>query len=215
MPRRKSVVAASLCVLAAGMSLGYASQRNQAPALTAQDYIDIEQLYVAYTHAIDFGDPEGHAYAAVFVPDGVFALVIRKPNTPAGSGSATSGPSPCPTTAPWHAGERAVIRGSIPDGDGSDVCIATLNGADDLANMAKGFHTAFFPNTRHIYTNLRITPTAEGAHGFVYFNQLDVSTKPPTTTVSGVYEDTLVKTADGWRFKKRVHTHDGPYDEPS
>ena len=215
MARRTSVVATSLCVLAVATSLGYASQRNQAPVLTAQDYIDIEQLYIAYTHAIDFGDTDGRDYAAVFVPDGVFALVIRKPAASARSGATATAPNPCPTTAPWHVGEQAVIRGSIPDKDGSDVCIATLNGADNLANMAKGFHRVNGTTSRHVYTNLRITPAPKGAHGFVYFNQLDVSTKPPTTTVSGIYEDTLVKTADGWRFEKRVHTHDGPYDEPS
>ncbi len=96
-----------------------------------------------------------------------------------------------------------------------DVCIATLNGSDDLANMAEIFHQVNGTTSRHVYTNLRITPAPEGARGFVYFNGLDVSTKPPTNTVSGIYEDTLVKTPDGWRFKKRVHTHDGPFAEPS
>ncbi len=208
MPRWAKVVAVSLFVVAAGMSLGLVSQRDDAASLTPRDYIEIEQLYMAYAHAIDFGESEGRDYAALFVPDGVFALVIPNP-------IATAAPSRCPTTAPWHAGDTAMIRGSVPAKAGLDVCIATLTGSDDLANMAETFHQVNGTTSRHIYTNLRITPAPEGARGFVYFNGLDVSTKPPTNTVSGIYEDTLVKTPDGWRFKKRVHTHDGPFAEPS
>lgn len=42
----------------------------QAAELTTQDYIDIQQLYARYNHAIDSGDAEG--WAATFTPDGVF-----------------------------------------------------------------------------------------------------------------------------------------------
>jgi hypothetical protein len=38
--------------------------------LTTQDYIDIQQLYATYNHAIDSGDAE--AWAATFTPDGTF-----------------------------------------------------------------------------------------------------------------------------------------------
>ncbi|MBL8267225.1 nuclear transport factor 2 family protein [Steroidobacter sp.] len=41
-----------------------------AAELTTQDYIDIEQLYATYNHAIDAGD--GEAWAATFTPDGTF-----------------------------------------------------------------------------------------------------------------------------------------------
>ena len=199
MPRWNKVVALSLFVVVAGASLGLVSQRPQVAALTAEDYIEIEQLYFAYTHAIDLGEPEGRDYAAVFVPDGVFALVMPNP-----------GPSGCPTRgAPWHVGNPDAIRGSMPDKAGLDMCIFTLNGSDDLANMAVGFHQVNGTTSRHIYTNLRITPAPDGARGLVYFNAHDVSTKPPTNTNSGIYEDTLVKTPNGWRFKKRVLTLDG------
>ena len=215
MQGRTSVVMATLCVLAVWINSVGALQERHTGTLTTQDYIDIQQLYIAYTHAIDFGEPDGRDYAAVFVPDGVFALVIPMPTVPAGSSVPTTTPAaPCPTIAPWHAGNRTAIRGSVPDKAGMDVCIATLNGSGDLADMAESFHKVNGTTSRHVYTNLRITPSPEGAHGFVYFNQLDVSTKPPTTTVSGIYEDTLVKTAQGWRFKKRVHTHDGPFGTP-
>jgi len=41
-----------------------------ADGLSTQDYIDIEQLYATYNHAIDSGD--GEAWAATFTPDGTF-----------------------------------------------------------------------------------------------------------------------------------------------
>ena len=58
MPRWNTVVALSLFVVAAGTSLGLVSQRHHVASLTAEDYIEIEQLYFAYTHAIDLGEPD-------------------------------------------------------------------------------------------------------------------------------------------------------------
>ena len=42
-----------------------------AEGLTQQDYIEIQQLYARYNHAIDSGDAEG--WADTFTADGVFA----------------------------------------------------------------------------------------------------------------------------------------------
>jgi ketosteroid isomerase-like protein len=42
----------------------------QAAELTTQDYVEIQQLYARYNHAIDSGDAEG--WADTFTPDGVF-----------------------------------------------------------------------------------------------------------------------------------------------
>ncbi len=42
----------------------------RAADFTPQDYIEIEQLYAQYNHAIDSGDAEG--WAATFTPDGTF-----------------------------------------------------------------------------------------------------------------------------------------------
>jgi hypothetical protein len=54
------------------LGIGEVVEMNQPsqPILTAQDYIDIQQLYAAYAWAVDTGDGPGRA--AVFTPDGTF-----------------------------------------------------------------------------------------------------------------------------------------------
>lgn len=65
------------------------------------------------------------------------------------------------------------------------------------------------PNLRHWNTNLVITPTAEGASGAVYLMFLNVAERPATVGNAGKYEDTLVRTPQGWRFKTRVNRIEG------
>ena len=122
--------------------------------LTTQDYIDIQQLYARYNHAIDGGDADG--YAALFTPDGSFNA---------------------------NRGHDALVA-----------FIKNRNGA----------------NLRHWNTNLVITPTADGAKGSVYLMFLDVSARPARVGNAGKYDDTLVKTPQGWRFKTRVNRLEGP-----
>ena len=52
------------------VALAVASTAVYAADLTTEDYIEIEQLYATYNHAIDSGD--GEAWAATFTPDGTF-----------------------------------------------------------------------------------------------------------------------------------------------
>jgi hypothetical protein len=54
----------AVVMLLAGFTSAHAAE------LTTQDYVDIQQLYARYNHAIDSGDAEG--WAATFTPDGVF-----------------------------------------------------------------------------------------------------------------------------------------------
>ena len=65
-------------------------------------------------------------------------------------------------------------------------------------------------NRRHWNTNLHIVGTPEGAKGSVYLMLVDVIAKPPAIVATGSYTDTLVKTADGWRFKTRTTQMDKP-----
>lgn len=63
---------------------------------------------------------------------------------------------------------------------------------------------------RHWNTSLRFEGTPEGARGSAYVMLLDVSTQPVSIASVGVYNDTLVKTKDGWRFKQRNYRKDAP-----
>ena len=63
---------------------------------------------------------------------------------------------------------------------------------------------------RHWNSNMTVTGTAEGADGSVYLMLWDVGVKPQTIFTTGMYEDKLVKTKDGWRFKSRVVKADAP-----
>jgi hypothetical protein len=57
-------------LLLIGLTALGASQRAAADPLTTQDYIEIQQLYARYNHAIDSGNAE--EWAATFTADGVF-----------------------------------------------------------------------------------------------------------------------------------------------
>jgi hypothetical protein len=149
--RKGYIVTVLLSLLVGGGAWSYA-QSGSTPALTAQDYIDIQQLYARYNWAIDAGDVEG--YVALYTPDGSFN---------------------------------------------------TFTGADGLRTFMKGRQ----PGTRrHWNSNLVITPSPEGASGKVYLLLVDVGAKPPTNSSAARYEDRLVKTTGGWRFKKRQTSPD-------
>ena len=78
------------------------------------------------------------------------------------------------------------------------------NGHDAIVKFADGFHAGLGSHVHHWNTNLLILPTPEGAHGQVYLVLVDFGTKPASIATSASYSDDLVKTADGWRFKKRT-----------
>jgi actinorhodin biosynthesis protein ActVIA len=57
---------------------------------------------------------------------------------------------------------------------------------------------------RHFTANLLVTPTLEGANGSCYLLLYNARNIPATITETAIYEDKLVKTKEGWRFKKRI-----------
>lgn len=127
------------------------AQKSAGQTLTAQDLVDVQQLYARYNWALDSGDSE--AYASTFTPDGVFNNNV---------------------------------------------------GHDAIVKFADTFHAGLGAHVRHWNTNLMILPTAGGAGGQVYLVLVDFATKPATIVTSASYSDELVKTAQGWRFKKRA-----------
>lgn len=125
------------------------------PALTALDYVQIEQLYARYAHYLDTAD--GAKFAALFTPDGVF--ITNKPG------------------------------------------YGNIKGRKALADFAaKAGAPPPIVRAGHSTTTVMIDPAPGGAVGSAYL-------MAGTGADQGyVYNDTFVKTADGWRFKIReVH----------
>jgi hypothetical protein len=58
---------------------------------------------------------------------------------------------------------------------------------------------------QHLYVNHIITPTADGATGTVDMLMIGLGGDPNKIEHDGYYEDTYVRTPQGWRFKQRVH----------
>ena len=59
------------------------------------------------------------------------------------------------------------------------------------------------PRIRHIATSVMFNASSEGARGKSYVLLVDMEATPPVIIRGGSYEDVLVKTPQGWRFKQR------------
>jgi len=111
----------------------------------------------------------------------------------------------------WGSGVKVWFRGREE--------LARAGGAD-----GKGGCRPPTPNPEyHIVANLSITPTPEGAKATSTLLTMQNKTNDRGDPIhwEGGYEDTLVKTAKGWRFKSRVHVWsevkwtDRPQDMPA
>jgi hypothetical protein len=86
-----------------------------------------------------------------------------------------------------------------------------FTGHDALVGFVKTWRERLSgANRRHWNTNLLITGDGKNATGSVYLMLLDISTKPVSIAAVATYSDTLVKTANGWRFVKRTTQADNP-----
>ena len=59
------------------------------------------------------------------------------------------------------------------------------------------------PQVRHMATSITIAPSPEGARGTSYVMLVNGQATPPAISGTGFYEDVIVKTSEGWRFKTR------------
>jgi len=101
-----------------------------------------------------------------------------------------------------------------------------FTGREQLAQAGGGGPNGCRPRsgtrTYHININPVITPTADGAHAISTLLVItnDTNERGDIVHWEGGYEDTFVKTPDGWRFKSRVHVWpeiewtDRPQDMP-
>ena len=73
-----------------------------------------------------------------------------------------------------------------------------MKGREALAKFGSG------GGNRHFTDNLVVTKTPEGARGSCYLMVYNARNIPATWLEIAIYDDQLVKTAQGWKFKKRV-----------
>ena len=151
--------------------------------LTPQDYTEIEQLVAGYSYKIDNCTNSGYDYADQYTADGIFGV-----------------------SSAWGSAGKIWYRGreELADAGGGGKGGCRNRGA---ASGAGRVH--------HITTSFVITPTPTGASGRSTLLSLGNGdgTSPPKIEWQGGYEDTYVKSANGWRFKSRFHVwpdHDWP-----
>lgn len=90
----------------------------------------------------------------------------------------------------------------------ADGSFGNTAGREKLAALAReGGGRLKLRGYQHIITNFIVEPTAEGAVGSQYVQVLTVGGqgKTPMVDHGGRYEDVYVRTAEGWRIKKRIH----------
>ena len=83
----------------------------------------------------------------------------------------------------------------------------TIQGREQLTQVAARPGGDKGPtNVSHVNANITIEPSADGATGTAYFLRVKLgqSGEPSMLTGGGIYRDTFVKTAEGWRIKKRI-----------
>lgn len=88
----------------------------------------------------------------------------------------------------------------------ADGVFGDLVGRQALVNFWKERHADPARQRRHLTTNLILTPLAEGVRGTCYLMMLNFGENPSAVslTSTSVYDDLMVKTPEGWRFKKRT-----------
>ena len=97
----------------------------------------------------------------------------------------------------------------IPSFEGKQ--LAPIQGREKLAEVSGGGSKNcknvpwIEQGVRHLYANHVFTPTAYGATGVVDMLMIGLGGDPNKIEYDGYYEDTYVRTAQGWRFKQRVH----------
>ena len=156
--------------------------------LTAQDYIDIQQLAARYAYAIDKCTNSGYDYADLYTPDGVFSVADE---------------NGVPGTARFQGRDRLAEA----DGGGKGGCV-------DPKTVPARYSTGHIV-ANLVITPTPEGATGKSyllAVGFGDPTAKESARAPVLAYAWGQYHDVYVKTASGWRFKSRVHAWPGMPD---
>jgi hypothetical protein len=98
-----------------------------------------------------------------------------------------------------------------PNGEFVGRQVPLTQGREALARVARSVRKGNSQYVRHFISNHVIEPSPEGATGKVYLMVVDVEEGQPSSIyIGGHYEDVYVKTAEGWRIKRRDARAMGP-----
>ena len=161
---------------------------TKAMVLTAQDYIEIQQLVARYAYAIDKCTNSGYDYADLYTPDGVFSIADE---------------NGVPGTARFEGRDRLAEAA----GGGKSGCIDPKT-VPDRYSMS---HIV----ANHVITPTPEGATGKSYLLIVGFGDptaKETARAPVRAYAWGGYDDVYVKTASGWRFKSRVHVWPGMPD---
>ena len=166
-----------------------AARASAAPmALTAQDYIDIQQLVARYGYAIDKCTNSGYDYADLYTPDGVFSVADE---------------NGVPATARFEGRDRLAEA----DGGGKNGCVdpKTVPDRYSMSHIVANLVITPAPGGATGKSYLLTV-------GFGDPTNKETAKQPARAYEWGRYDDFYVKTSSGWRFKSRVHVWPGMPD---
>jgi hypothetical protein len=162
-----------------------ADLQSKTTSLTAQDYIDIQQLVASYGYAIDKCTNGGYDYADLYTPDGVFGIADADGT---------------PGTVKYIGRDRLAEA----DGGGKNGCVDPKTVPDRYAMSHMVANLVITPapggatGKSYLLTVTIGDPTNK-----------DTANQPTRAYEWGRYDDFYVKTAKGWRFKARTHVWPG------
>jgi SnoaL-like domain len=162
-----------------------ADLQSKTMSLTAQDYIDIQQLVASYGYAIDKCTNSGYDYADLYTPDGVFGIADADGT---------------PGTVKYIGRDRLAQA----DGGGKNGCVDPKTVPDRYAMSHMVANLVIMPapggatGKSYLLTVTIGDPTNK-----------DTANQPTRAYEWGRYDDFYVKTAKGWRFKTRTHVWPG------
>ncbi len=165
-----------------------ARSSTKAMVLTAQDYIEIEQLAARYAYAIDKCTNSGYDYADLYTPDGVFSVADE---------------NGVPGTAKFEGRER--LAEAAGGGKGGCVDPKTVPDRYSMSHIVANLVITPTPEGATGKSYLLVV-------GFGDPLAKESAKQPVRAYAWGGYDDVYVKTAKGWRFKSRVHVWPGMPD---
>jgi peptidoglycan hydrolase-like protein with peptidoglycan-binding domain len=181
-----AIVCAGLVALVVFLAQGKAADSaDKAMALTAQDYIDIQQLTASYGYAIDKCTNSGYDYADLYTPDGVFSVADE---------------NGVPAAAKFEGREKLAQAA----GGGKSGCVDPKTAADrySMAHIVADLVITPAPGGATGKSYLLVV-------GFGDPTAKEDAAHPARAYAWGHYDDVYAKTATGWRFKSRVHVWPG------